>query len=277
MSGFNQLADLLAGVANPGQLPTSAVVNSLNADGTVNLVYLGGLANNISVVSSYTPSSGDIVRVMRTGPATLLVLGTVRTANVTAGTVASDLVINYNVAPVPTTTGGGGTVTGQSGTTTVRPTVTGSYRKGDGWGSRDFLGQGYYPSSSWLGSYRGAAFYGTNAFTFLKGRTVTRIRIYLKRETGAGVFAGQRSYIYKHKNATRPSAAPYFLGTAIAKPSLAVGDSGVFDLPVSVGAELASGYTKGFGLVHDGTSEYLHLLGLGSYSDSFRLDISWTE
>lgn len=278
MSGFDQLANLLSAVANPGQLPTSAIVNAVNADGSVDLNYLGGIAQSVPCLSTYSPSSGDIVKVIRTGPASLLVIGTVRVSATTSGTVSSDYVMAANVAPVPSSSGGGGTVSGTSGTTTVRPTTTGSWRKGDGWGSRDFLGQGYYPSSSWLGSYQGAAFYGSGAFNFLKGRTVTRVRIYLKRNTGSGVFGGQTVYIWTHKNATRPSGGPYWLGTkALATPSMAVGDTLVYDLPVSVGAQLASGYARGFGLHHDSTSQYLQMTGLSGYSDSFRLDISWRE
>jgi hypothetical protein len=60
-------------------------------------------------------------------------------------------------------------------------------------------------------------------------------------------------------------------------PSLAVGDSGVFDLPVSIGEQLASGYAKGLGISHDSTDQYLQLEGLNTYADSFRLDISWRE
>jgi hypothetical protein len=269
------LLDVLSGLTNPDDAPRSGIIAGVNTDGTVDLSYLGGIVTNVPVVSTYTPTSGDVVQIMRRGTASLLVLGAVRTSNTGGGTVSADFVVSYNVDAVPSAITGGGTA-GSTGVLSVIPYTAGSYRRTDGWAKSD-VRQGVYYSSTQLGYYHGAWFYGVNAFSQLKGRTITRVRIYLSRDSSGGVFAAEPIHIYRHKNATKPSGDVYFFGSQVSAPKLAVSSSGIFDLPISVGQELASGYAKGLGLLHNGTSDYLILNGLSSYANSGRLDISWRE
>lgn len=273
---MTKLADILAEATSQygNDVPRSAIIQAVNVDGTVDLSYLGGTALNVPVVSTYTPTSGDVVQVLRRGPASLIVLGAMRTANPGGGTVASDLVMLWNVDAVPGAITGGGTI-GSSGVLTVMPYTAGSYRRVDGWGTPT-IRQGAYFSSVQLGYYQGAWFYGNNAFTQLKGRTVTRVRIYLSRRTGSGVFGAEPIYLYSHKNATKPSGAPYYL-SRLASPRLAVGASVVYDLPISFGEQLRSGYAKGVGIKNNSTADYLALESTSEYANSGRLDISWRE
>jgi hypothetical protein len=270
----DRLLDILAGITADDDAPRSGVITGVNTDGTVSLAYLGGTVNNVLVLSTYTPTTGDVVQVMRRGPASLLVIGSYRTTNTAGGSVASDFVIAYNVDAVPSTISGGGTA-GSTGTLTVMPVNAGSYRRIDGWAHSD-VRQGSYFTSVQLGYYHGGWFYGSTAFNSLKGRTITRIRIYLSREGGAGNFAAEPIHLYTHKNPTRPSGDIYFMG-AISSPKLAVNATGIFDLPLSIGRQLQSGYAKGIGLLHNSTADYLVLSSIASYANSGRLDISWRE
>lgn len=271
----DRLMDILAGITSDDDIPRSAIITGINTDGTVSLNYLGGTANNVPVLSTYTPTSGDVVQIMRRGPSSLLVLGAYRTVNTAGGTVASDFVISYNVDAIAIPITGGGT-SGSTGTLSVLAANTGSYRRTDGW-SRNDVRQGVYYTSTQLGYYHGAWFYGVGAFNQLRGRTITRVRIYLQRDSSGGNFAAEPIHIYRHKNATRPTGDVYFLGQQVSAPKLAVSSSGIFDLPISVGEELASGYAKGLGLLYNGTGDYLILSSLASYANSGRLDISWRE
>jgi len=256
------------------QAPRSGVISQVNTDGTVNLSYLGGQFNNVPVISTYTPTTGDVVQVMRRGPASLIVIGSFRTTNPAGGTVASDFVISYNVDAVPSTITGGGTA-GSTGTLTVRPTVAGSYRRTDGW-SRSDVRQGVYYTSTQLGYYHGGWFYGSTAFSQLKGRTITSVKLYLRREQ-AGNYASEPIYLYGHKNATRPTGDIYFVGQKIGALKMPWPATSTFNLPLSVGTNLASGYLKGLGLLYNGTGDYVVLSSLAQYSDSGRLDIGWRE
>lgn len=270
----DRLWDMLAGITADDDVPRSGVIYGVNTDGTVDLSYLGGICLNVPVISTYTPSTGDVVQVMRRGPSSLIVIGSFRTTNTAGGTVASDFVISYNVDAVPSTITGGGTA-GSSGTLTVRPYTAGSYRRTDGW-SRTDVRQGVYYTSTQLGYYHGAWFYGTNAFSQLKGRTITSVKIYMKRDQ-SGNYASLPIYLYGHKNATKPSGDVYFIGQKLGSAKLGWPGSGVFSLPISVGQQLASGYIKGLGLLYSGTGNYLTLSSLATYTDSGRLDIGWRE
>ncbi len=274
---MTRLADLIAAGQGQygGDLPRSAVVDAVNADGTVDLQYLGGTALSVPIISTYTPVAGDTVQIMRRGPASLIVLGALKaTATGGSGTVTSDLAMPWNVQAVPTVISGGGS----SGTLTIRPVSSGSHRSADGWGSplRDELRQGAYSSSTRYGYYSGAWFYGTGAFADLKGRTVTRIQLTIRRATGSGVYAAEPIYVWTTKNAVRPSGAPYFV-SKVGEYRLAVGDTGTFTLPDWVGQRLANGTALGLGIRYSGTSDYLAVVGRGAYVDSGRLLIDWRE
>jgi hypothetical protein len=195
----DRLMDILAGLTADDDAPRSAIIIVVNIDGTVNLNYLGGVVTNVPVISTYTPTTGDVVQVMRRGPSSLLVIGSYRTTNPAGGTVASDFVISYNVDAVPTAI------------------------------------------------------------------------------TGGGTYASEPIYLYGHKNAQKPSGDIYFVGKKIGSIRLAWPGSGVFDLPLSVGQQLQSGYLKGLGLLYNGTGDYVVLNSIANYANSGRLDISWRE
>jgi len=268
------IVDILAGMSGDDTLARTATIQELNLDGTVDLNYMGFTALNVPVVSTYTPSSGDVVQVMRRGPGSLIVIGSVRTANVISGSVTSDFVVSYNIDAVPTTITGGGTA-GSSGTLTVFPQSAGSYRRADGW-SRSDVRQGVYYTSTSLGYYHGGWFYGSNAFSQLKGRTITSVKIYLERQQ-AGNYADQDIYIYGHKNATKPSGDIYFTGTRQGTIATPWPSQGANPLPISVGQNLASGNYKGLGLLYNGTAHYVVISSIAQYANSGRLDIGWRE
>lgn len=272
---MTRLADLIAQGQSQygGDLPRSAVVDAVNTDGTVDLLYLGGTALNVPVISTYNPVAGDTVQIIRRGPASLVVLGALRSTTVgAAGTVSSDFAFPYNVEAVPTAVSG----SPSSGTFTIRPTTSGSYRTADGWGGRNELAQGAYFTSTRYGYYQGAWFYGSGAFDGLRGRTVTRIRLTMRRKTGSGIFAAEPIYVFTTKNATKPSGPPYYLNE-VGSYKLAVGDTGTFDLPLWVGRSMSTGHVKGLGIRNNSTANYLKLFGESEYADSGMLQISWRE
>lgn len=271
----DRLMQMLSGILTDDDLARSAIVTEVNTDGTLDLRYMGGILLNVPCISTYTPTTGDVVQVMRRGPGSLLVIGAVRTTNVAGGTVASDFVISYNIGVVPTAITGGGTA-GSSGTATFMPVSAGSYRRTDGW-SRSDVRQGVYYTSSQLGYYHGGWFYGSGAFNSLKGRTITRVRIYLERQGGAGNYALMPVHLYAHKNATKPTGDVYYIGHQLAAPKLAAPGNLIVDLPTSFGVNLATGYAKGIGVLYNGTTDYMVLSSIAQYANSGRLDISWRE
>lgn len=268
----HSLADAVAQMVTPIDPARTGVVNAVNGDGTVDLSFLGGVAANVPVLSStYTPASGDIVQVMRRGPGSLLVLGVMRSANVTATKVSSSAQLVWNIAAPSTADPGGAS----SGVYTYRPTQTSSYRSETGWnGTSDFVAQGAW-ETRW-GYYQGCFFYGNGAFSNLKGRKVTRIRIALRRLSGSGVYAAEPISIYLTKNTVRPRGAPLYL-SKVSTPKLATGATDTFDLPVSAGQALADGRAYGLGIRDNSRSNYLRLAGRADWADAGLLTISWSD
>lgn len=269
--GRERLSRLLS-LRDTRQAAQRATIENINADGTVDLRLIDGVRNNVEVGSWYAPVIGDSVRVMRTDPFSLFVLGTTRGAAPATVTVSNSILLPYNVAapiadaPDPSVT---------SGTSYFDPTSSRSYRNPDGW-ERAEIYQGAYSSGSYGGFWYGCYFYGT-APQRLKGKTVTSATIRIHRRGSGGVTSNVAQYIAPHNHLSRPSGAPYF--TAGARNLGYVDWNQTLELPLYVpwvqNLVNGSATVRGFGHRYAGYASYSIAHALSTDSHSGRLTIRW--
>lgn len=264
--------DLALALAPADTLATisAATIADIAADGTVSVDLGGGrvVPGCRVLATSYSPTTGDSVEVVRRDANSFLVLGAVRTSAPTTVEVSDSVGLAWTVQPAYGEAA-------SSGSKIVNATDTQSYRSSDKW-ERDDVYQGAYSSSVSLGYFRGCYFYG-NAFGSLVGKRCTRLRIRLSRKGSGGIAGAESIYLAPHAHASRPSGSPIWRASARNVGSLAWGDSGTFDLPVSWGQALIDGTVKGFGHLRDSSSDYAIFNSLAADSLSGRLTLDWTD
>ena len=271
MSG--ELRDALT-APDSAALIWSAQVVDVAADGTVTIDSGAGPIPATIVLGSYTPIIGDTVQVMKRDPSSWLVLGSIRTANATTQLFSRSWGVPWSVMPDPVAVGAG------SGTLTINPIGTGSWRSADGW-SAVAPYQGAWNAQ--LGLLRGCYFYGSQV-AGIAGRTCTSLTIRLHRSHGpgaGGVGSGGavRQWIAPHGNPTQPSGPPTFTAGAINVGSLTAPDDlqvGTFVLPVRWGQALIDGSSRGLGHLSASAGDYQRCRTLAEDPASGQLAIGWT-
>lgn len=236
-------------LTNPdtGAFVVSAVITGVDPDGSVSVDLGGGsVIDRCVVLASYTPTVGDTVELLRRDAVSGLVLGGTRQAAPATVTVTSELVFAYNVTPAQQATGAPNPLV-------VSAVGSSSWRENEGW----YKSQAYQGSynTQW-GYHRGLYYYGSGAFTSLRGVTVTRCRIRLARSGVGGQGGPVPMWIAPHIHASQPPGAPYFTAGARNVGSLAWDGVGVFDLPASWGQALVDNRANGFGHLYLGTVNY---------------------
>lgn len=248
---------------------TAAVVVGVKADGTVDVdLGAGRVVKGCRVLATYSPATGDVVEVVRRDPTSFLVLGAVRTSNVTTIPFSASLALAWDVRPAYQEGA-------SSGSKTANVTETRSYRQWGGWGWDEPYQGAYYGYTS-SGYYRGCYFYGT-PFSSLVGKKATRLRITIRRASSGGTGGAEDVWIAPHAHASRPSGSPVWRASAVKVGSLSWGQSGTFDLPVSWGQGLIDGSIRGFGHIKDSTSVYSIYLSRSQDSTTGRLTLDWSN
>jgi hypothetical protein len=160
----------------------------------------------------------------------------------------------------------------RSGTLTVKPKETRSYRSGGWRNDMDDLFQ-----SVWGGDvYTGCAFYGTSPRS-LAGSTVTGIRLKLKRLRG-GDSSPRTPTLWKVTQSSRPAGAPTRTGSSTDGPLLSVNETNDFALPVAWGQALVDGTIGGLAIyVPTDSDPHVKLAGRGSWAYSMIINIDWTR
>lgn len=259
------LARALAPADTPATI-IGATITEISSDGTATVDLGGGrLVPGCRVLAAYAPAPGDSVEVVRRDDSTFLILGAVRTSNVTTVDVAGSITLAWNVQPAYVEPA-------DTGTKVVNCADTHSCRSGD-W-ERDEIYQGAYLPS--YGYWRGCYFYG-NAFGSLVGKRCTRIRITISRKAEGGIAGEEDVYLAPHVHASRPGSSPIFKAAAVKVGTLSWGETGTFDLPVSWGQGLINGTMRGFGHIRDSTSTYAIFNSLAGDPASGRLTIDWSD
>lgn len=258
------LANVIADAAAPAILST-AVVKSVNSDGTVDISMAGGAALSAQVLSSYSPSPGEPVVVARVGESLLVVLGSLRAANPSSVTFSSVTALKWNVLPALSST---------ANPLDIAAVSAGAWRSSDGWGGRTAPSQGAALSQD--GYFYGAFFYGSGAFNDLLDKNITGLSLTLTRTSSGGSTGTVPVYAALHSSITRPSGAPGFVTSPILIGRLAPGGSGTFVLPSDWGNRLAQGTARGVGLLRLTTDDYANFASPASDPTSGKLTFSWT-
>lgn len=240
--------------------------------GNACLVKVGGIVVTARAATGLTVAAGNVLLVAREASTyyAFAVVPAAPTSTPAAPAPADSTPVDTGdtpPAPKPTV---------RTGTLTCVPTATACYRDGswrsDGDPTNSFdLYQGRYGGSSY-GRNTGAAFYGSKPHT-LSGATCTKITVAIKR-LSAGDFAARSATLRLISQTSRPSGAPT-LNETTSGPSLTIGSSSTFALPVSWGQALIDGTRGGIGISVSSDDPYIHLAGRGSWSAAFTIAISW--
>lgn len=224
------------------------------SDGTCSINYMGQ-TRTVHVARDLSPAVGDMLLVHRVGAVWVASCRVFPTAPEGTPPIA-DL-------PDPN----GATVTG---TLTVLPTYTGSYRDGAWRPDTSDLVQG---ARGGHGNSVGAAFYGAKPAS-LAGATVTAAHVTMTRN--AGDVAAAAPTLWLVTETTPPPGAPTrTLSTA--GPSLQRGASTTFALPTAWGQALADGTSGGLA-VYDATgTPWLGYAGRGTDASAFTLSLDWSR
>lgn len=264
------LRDAITPIDMLGQI-VSATISGINADGTVSVDLGGGaIATRCIVLGTYTPTMSEPVQVMRRDSSSFIVLGSVRTSNPTTVSISKAWTLPREVNPA-------GAAAGAQAFST---TDTASWRSNSGGWERDQVFQGAYGTN--YGYWNGCFFYGDGAFDALYGRTITRAQIHLSRVNAAGEVADDTLHIALHAHGSRPSGQPLWTSQAVTQTpsgltiSLARNEVGDFDLPLWMGQSLVDRKSKGLGLYHLSTADYLYLNSRGDDPTNGRLTLDWS-
>lgn len=244
-------------------LPAS--ITAVYSDGSVD-IDLGGNrpVASAAVLTSYTPSIGDVVEVMRRDSSSWLVLGTVHASSGTTVTVSNSWLLPYNVLPAAPSGG-------IANPFVVNAVDAASFRTWEKkWETTDI----YQASNdSDLGWWRGCYFYGVGAFADIAGTKCTAVTIRLHRDATTG--SPTNPWIAPHAHETRPSGSPVFTEDATKLATLNLDTITTYELDVTWGQGLIDGTIKGFGHRKYLTSAYMKMVALAADSASGQLSISW--
>lgn len=125
--------------------------------------------------------------------------------------------------------------------------------------------QGKYGSA---GRYRGCWFFGTAPSNAVTGKTIKRIRVYLKRANNSGSSASQTAVIRPHTYTSKPAGAPAYLG-ASHSVGFKWGEGKWVTLPSSFHSHFQSGNAKGIMIYTTNDSQYMR------FSKSAKLEITY--
>ena len=246
-----------------------------NAETTISggacTVTVGGIQTVVRAVAGLTVAVGDTLLIVRQG-SVYWAIGVAAAAPAVppAPPPPPDVPDPSDSAPTPKPT-----VT--TGTLTVAPVATATYRDGK-WrtdigpaGSADTY-QGRYAGSSY-GRMTGCAFYGSKPRT-ISGATVTKAVIKARR-LSAGDFAARTATLRLLTQSTRPAGAPT-LNESTSGPSLAVNSTtNAFTIPTSWAQAMVDGTRGGLAIFVNADSPHIRLAGRGSWSAAWTLTINW--
>lgn len=213
-------------------------------------------------LASYTsPSllgypSGDRVAVLASGPSGPIILGKLAVAPTLPPSAAPAPVVS--AAPAAP----------EAGVDTFTATDARSFRNGKWRTDSSVVAQHEWGG---FGVNTGAWFYGTAPGDLLRGATVTRTQVFVRRRSG-GTSGAQALHLYRHGSTSRPAGVV----TSLAGPTdttLDIGEGRWVDLPASWGQAIVD---TGGGLMIAG-APYLVLDGLDADPASGSLRLDWSR
>ncbi len=217
---------------------------------------INGQTVTVQAARGLTPAVNDVVMIEKVGT----LWYAVDAVDVTAGSQPSDTA----TGPPPTVS---------TGTLTVTPVETRSYRSGSvtGWRTDDDdVYQGQY--GGW-GNHTGSVFYGTKPRS-LAGATVTGATFRV-RMLQTGSYPPGTATMRLMTNSVRPGGAPT-LTSSTSGPSLVQGaQEDRFPVPVTWVQAMVDGTAGGLAFFTSSGSPYLRMAGRGSWSAAFTLSINW--
>lgn len=209
------------------------------------VVNVDGQNITMKLLDSVTAALNKVVVCIVQGD-TGFIIGTLDTTTRTPTASTGDAVSNSNTVPSVS-----------YGTYTYTPNYTYVYNGTTGWESAiTDLKQGITP----YGTLRGFSFYGMNRFSGLKGKTITKVQVYVKIKSGTSVTLAYHGY------GTKPA------GSITTGSSQVVTSSGWVTVPDSWGTYLAGGTGTG-GLAIIGTN----VATAKGVPDGLTIKISWKK
>jgi phage minor structural protein len=174
----------------------------------------------------------------------------------------------------PSSVGSGQSGGGTGGTTPTAPTVTvWNSSSGDSWRTvfNEWRGDGKVVQGMWrsqYGHHTGIWLFPSSLSSTVAGKTIKRIRCYLRRLTGGN--ATVTITIRMHGYASKPTGQPSVLPPTC-NVSFGTGDAKWVDLPSSWFPYFSSGTTKGIGLYTSNTTSSYYAV----FDDSAKIEITY--
>jgi hypothetical protein len=219
---------------------------------------VNGTVTTVQVARDLTVASGDVLLVDRVGSEWFAV------ARVFPASVTTPIENDPPPDPKPAVV---------TGTTSISPVETRSYRSGSWRRDNDKVYQGQYGGN---GNHTGAVFYGAKPRS-LAGATVLSASIRVRRPNEGGANAPQATTMRLMTNATRPGGAPT-LTSSTSGPSLRRGTTDAsFNIPVSWAQAMVDGTAGGLAFFESDGSPYVILAGRGDYGPAFTMTIRWSR
>lgn len=143
----------------------------------------------------------------------------------------------------------GGSMDAQPTTVTLNATDANSYRDtfGGSW-INDEVAQGKWGS---YGIYRGLWYF---SMPNLSGKTILKVRMYVKRKAEAGIANAITAYFRPHRYTSKPSGAPSY-DSQVANASFKQNEGKWITIPSSFYAGFVSGSYKGIGIYTNSTNQ----------------------
>lgn len=252
-NGF--LAPRPGGVASAPSIGTMTGIAAGAKSGGLLQVHVNGTLRTVLAGRDVTYAAGDVVIIHRFGSLWAA------TSRLYTAAVSEMPGILPDLDPNPSTV---------SGSLTVLPTFTGSYRDG-AWNSRSLVRQG---ATGGYGNASGAIFYGDKPRS-LSGATVTGATLETVFRLG-GAYGPTGSTMWLVTESSRPAGAPTrTLSTA--GPTTDVGDMISFTIPTAWAQAIVDGTSGGLGFFDADGSPYLHFAGRDDRPTAFTLVIDWSR
>ena len=239
-------------------VPTARIATATAAKtGSLVPVQINGVTVSVQCARDLTPAAGDVLMLALHG-GVWVATGRMYPAATALGTSGSS-------GPDPN-------ASGTSGTLTVPPVETRSYRS-TGWRTDTTQTiQGQYAGN---GNHTGCAFYGAGPRS-LVGATVLSASVAVRR-AGGGLFAAASTTLWLVTQATRPGGAPT-LTSSTAGPSLRVDAQDLaYAVPAAWVQAMVDGTAGAVAVYNAGATPYARLDGIGEWGPAWTLTINWSR
>lgn len=122
------------------------------------------------------------------------------------------------------------------------------------------------------GNYKGCWFFGSDIKSTLQGKTIKKIRLYVKRASNSGYSSSQNAIFRMHNYASKPAGEPSYVGTDTATAGFSWGEGKWITLPSSFYDEFQNGTAQGI-MIHTTNTSSVHYM---RFTPTAKLEVTYS-